>query len=87
MNGLDLTKEKDVPKNSVDFTIANVDTIMNDYLIKCQIYYEKKFGSVILDFEIGGERTLVSNRVNQKFNGINIYSDNAEFNNFELFEL
>lgn len=85
--GKDWKGEKNVPKESVDFSIANVDFLDNDYKVKLKLYYEKKFDSVIIDAEIGGKRTIVSNRVRQKFNQIKFETLNSKIDNLEVFKM
>lgn len=85
--GEDWRGEKDTPKNSVDFSIANVDFLDKSYKVKLQIYFEPKFLSVIIDAEIGGRRTIVSNRIGQVFTEIKVDCDKAKITDFELYEL
>ena len=86
-NGQDFRAIKDVPKNSVDFALSNAYVLDCNYKIKLQIYYEPKFKSVIIDAEIGGKCTIVSNRINQTFSSVRIDSLDATISNLEVYEM
>ncbi len=84
-------KDRDVIGNlhfqGENFAIGQVDTIQKSYKVKIQVYYEKKLDNVILDCEIGEKRTIVSNRVNQKYSEIKVRSDNGTLSNIMVYEM
>ena len=47
---------------SQDFALGRVDVIKGEYDVKMVVYYEPKMGNTIVDMEVAGARTLISNR-------------------------
>lgn len=70
-----------------DFTLGRVDNIQQAYRLRVIIYYEPKLGASIIDAEIGGKRTLVSNRIDQTFCGISWALENAEIKNKKIYKI
>ena len=75
---------EDIHANGHDFAIANVREIKSKYVLKIIIHYEEKSANTIIDAEIGGGRTLISNRVYFKTNKIKFLSESAKINNLKL---
>ena len=72
---------------SEDFCLPKADCLKNSYKVKMIIYYEKKLGGVIIDAEIGGKRTLVSNRVEKRFKTLSWVTEQAELSNAKLYQI
>ena len=70
-----------------DFAIGRAEHLKENYKLRVIVYYEKKFDSVIIDAEIGGKRTIVSNRVEQRFTSLSWVLENAELKNAKLFRV
>lgn len=70
-----------------NFAIGQVDTIGQSYKLKIVLYYEQKTDSVILDCEIGEKRTLISNRVNERYSKVSFETQNGEIENISAYEL
>ncbi len=80
-------KTDKIHNNGINFAIGKVDTIQKPYKVKLQIYYEKKLDSVIVDCEIGEKRTIISNRVRQRFSKIEFTAKNGEIKGLLAYEL
>lgn len=78
---------KNIHTNTHDFAIAHVREITDEYILKIIFHYEKKSGSLVMDAEIGGGRTFVSNRPYFKAENIKILSENAEIYDLKICEL
>ena len=70
-----------------NFAIGQVDNIDKPYKVRIILYYEKKSDNAIIDCEIGEKRTIVSNRVDQRFFGISVDCTQGELNNIEVYEI
>ncbi len=70
-----------------DFAIGRAEHLKENYKLRVIVYYEKKFDSVIIDAEIGGKRTIVSNRVEQRFSAFSWTTDNAAVKNIKLYRI
>lgn len=46
-----------------NFSIANVDCVKKPYTVRIIQHFEEKMNAFLIDAEIGGERTIISNRV------------------------
>lgn len=75
---------EDIHMYGHDFAIANVGEIKEKYVLKIIIHYEKKSDNTVIDAEIGGGRTIISNRIYFKANKIKILSENAEITDLKL---
>ena len=60
---------------SVNFTIANVDCIQKPYLLRISQYVDVKMHATLIDAEIGGCRTILSNRVHSSIDQIRVLCD------------
>ena len=70
-----------------NFAIGRVDNIGAPYKVRIQVCYEKKADGVIIDCEIGGKRTIVSNRVRQKYSSVKVTADNGSLHDIRVYEL
>jgi len=70
-----------------DFSIGRAEHLKEKYKLRVIVYYEKKFDSVIIDAEIGGKRTIVSNRAEQRFNAFSWTMQNAKVENVKLYRI
>lgn len=77
----------DVHYNSHNFSIGRADNLVGEYMIKIIIYYEEKFDSYVIDAEIGGKRTIISNRTEEKFCNVSWNVENANLYNAKLYEI
>lgn len=77
----------DIHYNSRNFSIGKADNLVGEYKIKVMIYYEEKFDSYIIDAEIGGKRTIISNRVEEYFNKISWNTLNANIHNAKIYKV
>ncbi len=75
---------EDIHMYGHDFAIANVREIKEKYVLKMMIHYEKKSDNTVIDAEIGGGRTIISNRIYFKADKIKILSENAEITDLKL---
>ncbi len=80
-------KSEKIHKKGVNFSIGQVDTIQEPYKLKIQLYYEPKSDSVYLDCEISEKRTIVSNRVDQRFSKVSFDVKNGTIENSIVCEL
>lgn len=62
---------------SRDFTIANVDCITGPYKLRISQYADVKMHAVLIDAEIGGCRTILSNRVHSAINRVKVVGENG----------
>lgn len=85
--GKDRFATGDLHFNGVNFAIGQVDNVQEPYKVRIMLHYEKKTDSPIIDCEIGGKRTIVSNRVNQKFSKICLEAIDGEIKTVKLYEL
>ena len=79
-------KEK-IHRLGQNFAIGQVDCIGEPYKLKMQLYYEKKTDSVILDCEIAQKRTIVSNRVGERYSKVEFESIDGEVKEISAYEL
>lgn len=77
---------ENIHKNCKNFALGKVDFVDKQYATKMRIYYEKKIDGVIIDCEIGGNRTIVSNRVGQTFFEVKFDCENATFGEIFAYE-
>jgi hypothetical protein len=82
-----VTGSKKVHRNGHDFAIGQVDTINESYKLKIRLYYEKKTDSVILDCEIGERRTIISNRVFERYSNVAFDVSDGEIKSVCAYEL
>lgn len=83
-------REEEIPHCSDiwgDFSIGRAEHLKENYKLRVIVYYEKKFDSVILDAEIGGKRTIVSNRIEQRFKSFSWITQNAMVRNVKLYRI
>lgn len=76
---------EDIHTNSHDFAIANVRELKCEYTLKVILHYEKKTDSLIMDSEIGGCRTFVSNRPYFRAESIKLLTEDARVADFKLY--
>lgn len=60
-----------------DFTLANVDCLVTPYSLRIIEYYDPKLHSTLIDVEIGGCRTMISNRAHAFFNQVTATGENG----------
>jgi hypothetical protein len=77
----------DIHYNSHNFSIGRADNLVGQYKIKVMIYYEEKFDSYVLDAEIGGKRTIISNRTEELFSKISWNLENASLDIVKLYKI
>ena len=70
---------------SRDFAIGRLDHLKETFKLRVVIYYEKKFDSVVIDAEIDGKRTIISNRTEERYHGIAFDLERAEIENAKLY--
>lgn len=87
VGGEDIRKLPNIHYDSRNFSIGKADNLVGEFKVKVIIYYEQKFGSYVIDAEIGGKRTIVSNRVDEVFSKISFECDNAEIINSQLYKI
>ena len=58
-----------------DFCLENVDVMQGTFTLKMIVHYIPKMRSTVLDVEVAGQRTLISNRVRLKPSRLVIASD------------
>ena len=73
--------------NSHDFAIAHVEELGDEYTLKIIFHYEKKSDSLVMDAEIGGGRTFISNRPYFRAERIRFLTDHAEIRGLKLCRL
>ena len=71
---------------SKNFCIENLRNIDKPFELRFILRRSKKLGSNIIDIEIAHSRTMISNRVNARFNRIEIEYPNGDVKNITLFE-
>ncbi len=76
----------DVHFFSKNFCIENLRNIDKPFELRFILRRSKKLGSNIIDIEIAHSRTMISNRVNARFNRIEIEYPNGDVKNITLFE-
>lgn len=76
--------DKNVHTNSHDFAVVNVRELLTEYKLKMILHYEKKSDSLIIDAEIGGGRTFISNRMYFTASKIKFLCDDAEIKALKL---
>ena len=74
-------------KDGVNFAISNVEEIRQEYVFKMILHYEPKKDSLILDAEIGGGRTLISNRKNFKAQKLTLFTENATIKKLRIYDM
>ena len=80
-------RSEKVHKKGVDFALGQADTIQKPYKLKIQLYYEQKSDSVYIDAEIGGQRTIVSNRAKQKYSSVSFEIKDGKIENNTIYHL
>lgn len=78
------TAGQNVHTNSHDFAIVKVRELSAEYSLKLILHYEKKSDSLIVDAEIGGGRTFISNRMYFTASTIRILCEHAEIMDLKL---
>lgn len=73
--------------NSHDFAIAHVCELRETYQLRLLLHYEEKSDSLILDAEIGGGRTMISNRTDFRAAQIQFLMEAAEIRDLKLYEI
>lgn len=76
---------ENIHTNSHDFAIAKVRELSGEYTLKIIFHYEKKSDSLVMDAEIGGGRTFVSNRPYFRAENIKILTENADVCDLKLY--
>ena len=71
----------------VNFAIGQVDNIQKPYKVRIQLHYEKKSDNAFIDCEIGEKRTIVSDRVNQRFSKVSFEAFGGKIKDVAIFEL
>lgn len=79
--------EEKVHTNSHDFAIAHVQELTAEYRLRLLIHYEKKTDSFLLDVEIGGGRTMISNRAYCRAEMIRFLVEQADVTDLKLYEI
>ncbi len=74
-------------KDAVNFAISNIEEIKKEYIFKMILHYEPKKDSLIIDAEIGGGRTFISNRKNFTARRLTVFSENAIVKNLKLYNM
>lgn len=82
----------DVPESNThrfghNFSIINVEELLSEYKLRIILHYEPKTDNLILDAEIGGGRTFISNRRYFKATELKISVSGAEINNMLIGEI
>ena len=72
---------------SRDFSIIGVEETSKPYTLRMILHYEPKTDSLVVDTEIGGGRTLISNRVDFRAKQLSFLSENAVITDFSLYRL
>lgn len=62
---------------SRNFSIANADGLDGTYRIRISQFTDVKMHSTVIDAEIAGRRTILSNRVNSKICGVHVIGENG----------
>lgn len=75
----------DLHFKSQDFAIAHVEELEQPYVLKLLLYYEPKSDSLVLDAEIGGSRTLISNRCAFRPSSVRVFFEDAVVTDCRLF--
>lgn len=79
--------DENVHTNSHDFAIAHVRELTEEYRLRMLIHYEKKTDSFLLDAEIGGGRTMISNRADCRAETIQFLMEQAEITDLKLYKI
>lgn len=67
-----------------DFTIANVRGLDKPYTVRIIEHYDRKMNATLIDAEIAGERTIISNRVGARITHVTAESvDGAKITRME----
>lgn len=77
----------DLHTNSHDFAIAHVQEITRPYCVKLLLHYEKKGGNLIVDTEIGGGRTFITNRPGFRANAVRLLCEDACVTSLSLYRM
>ena len=64
------------PSQSHNFTLPNAECLKIPYTVRIIQYYDRKMNSVIIDAEIGGCRTIVSNRTGESWESVSVMAEN-----------
>lgn len=78
---------RDTHAMSRDFTILHVEETAKPYTLRMILHYEPKSDSLVVDTEVGGGRTLISNRVDFRAKQLSFLSENAIITDFSLYRL
>lgn len=70
-----------------DFAIGQVEEIREKYMLKLILHYEAKSDSLVIDAEIGGGRTMISNRRYFNANTMTVICKDAVVSDVHLFEM
>ena len=78
----------DLHAGSRNFAIANVDVMKEPFTLKVVQHFSRKMNAVIIDAEINGQRTLVTNRVNVKIQKIALTAkgEGVKVTNLKIFK-
>lgn len=68
-----------LPHRSKNFAIAHVDIMKSPFTLKIILHRDEKMNSTVIDAEINGERTLISNRVGSFPTVYNLRAEDSEF--------
>lgn len=79
--------DPDLHFNSCDFAIAHVEELQQDYTCRIMLHYEPKSSNLVLDAEIGGGRTFISNRPDFCADSLTILAEDADILDFAIYEL
>ena len=82
--GSDQIPSGNVHTNTHDFAIAKVRELSAEYKLKIILHYEKKSDSLVIDAEIGGGRTFISNRMYFKAATLKFLCEDAEITDLKL---
>lgn len=74
-------------KDSVNFSIVNVEEIKGEYTFKMILHYEPKTEAIVLDAEIGGGRTFISNRRGFIPEKLTVLTENATVQNLKIYTI
>ena len=73
----DAQRFDDVHHGARNFSIANVDGIRGNYRIRLSQFADVKMHSTLIDAEIAGCRTILSNRVHSRIHGVRVVGENG----------
>lgn len=71
----------------VDFAILHVRELQGPYTLRVQLHYEEKTGNLVLDAEIGGGRTIISNRPGFRANALSFLTEGAAVTDLSLYRV